>query len=44
MSEHDLSHRFEADSVNRALALVGEKWTMQILRGGHLPRPRDLTA
>jgi DNA-binding HxlR family transcriptional regulator len=32
MSEHDLSHRFEADSVNRALALVGEKWTMQILR------------
>jgi DNA-binding HxlR family transcriptional regulator len=30
--EHDLSHRFEADSVSRALALVGEKWTMLILR------------
>jgi DNA-binding HxlR family transcriptional regulator len=29
---HDLSHRFEADSVSRALALVGEKWTMLILR------------
>ena len=30
--EHDLSHRFEAESVSRALALVGEKWTMLILR------------
>jgi DNA-binding HxlR family transcriptional regulator len=30
--EHDLSHRFEADSVSRALALVGERWTMLILR------------
>ena len=30
--EHDLSHRFDADSVNRTLALVGEKWTMLILR------------
>src|SRR2546421_13056381 len=30
--EHDLSHRFDADSVSRALALVGEKWTMLILR------------
>src|SRR5256714_13178362 len=30
--EHDLSHRFESDSVNRTLALVGEKWTMLILR------------
>jgi DNA-binding HxlR family transcriptional regulator len=30
--EHDLSHRFEADSVSRALGLVGEKWTLLILR------------
>ena len=30
--EHDLSHRFEADSVGRTLALVGEKWTILILR------------
>jgi DNA-binding HxlR family transcriptional regulator len=30
--QHDLSHRFEADSVGRTLALVGEKWTMLILR------------
>jgi len=30
--EHDLSHRFEADSVSRTLALVGEKWTLLILR------------
>jgi DNA-binding HxlR family transcriptional regulator len=30
--KQDLSHRFEADSVNRTLALVGEKWTMLILR------------
>jgi DNA-binding HxlR family transcriptional regulator len=29
---HDLSHRFEADSVSRALALVGEKWSLLILR------------
>jgi DNA-binding HxlR family transcriptional regulator len=28
----DLSHRFEADSVGRALALIGEKWTLMILR------------
>ncbi|HWX51926.1 MAG TPA: helix-turn-helix domain-containing protein [Solirubrobacteraceae bacterium] len=28
----DLSHRFEADSVSRALALVGEKWSLLILR------------
>jgi DNA-binding HxlR family transcriptional regulator len=30
--EHDLSHRFEADSVSRTLAFVGEKWTLLILR------------
>src|SRR5438093_10110902 len=30
--EHDLSHRFDADSVSRTLAFVGEKWTMLILR------------
>ena len=28
----DLSHRFEADSVRRALELVGERWTMLILK------------
>src|SRR6202011_1136672 len=28
----DLSHRFEAESVGRALTLVGERWTMLILR------------
>src|SRR6478736_7978768 len=28
----DLSHRFEADSVGRALELVGERWTLLILR------------
>ena len=30
--ERNLSHRFGADSVSRALALVGEKWTLLILR------------
>jgi DNA-binding HxlR family transcriptional regulator len=30
--EHDLSHRFEADSVSRTLAFVGERWTLLILR------------
>jgi DNA-binding HxlR family transcriptional regulator len=30
--QHDLSHRFDADSVSRALELVGEKWTLLILR------------
>jgi DNA-binding HxlR family transcriptional regulator len=30
--EQDLSHRFEADSVGRTLDLVGEKWTLLILR------------
>jgi DNA-binding HxlR family transcriptional regulator len=30
--KHDLSHRFEADSVTRTLALLGEKWTLLILR------------
>src|SRR3982074_1523948 len=29
---HDLSHRFEGESVGRALALVGERWTLLILR------------
>ena len=29
---NDLSHRFEADSVGRALSLVGERWTLLILR------------
>src|SRR3954464_3271957 len=28
----DLSHRFEAESVGRALARVGERWTLLILR------------
>jgi DNA-binding HxlR family transcriptional regulator len=28
----DLSHRLQADSVGRALTLVGERWTMLILR------------
>ena len=28
----DLSHRFEAESVGRALGLVGERWTLLILR------------
>jgi DNA-binding HxlR family transcriptional regulator len=29
---NDLSHRFEGESVGRALALVGERWTLLILR------------
>jgi DNA-binding HxlR family transcriptional regulator len=29
---HDLPQRFDADSVGRALALVGERWTLLILR------------
>ena len=28
----DLSHRLQEDSVGRALSLVGERWTMLILR------------
>jgi DNA-binding HxlR family transcriptional regulator len=28
----DLSHRLQADSAGRALSLVGERWTMLILR------------
>jgi DNA-binding HxlR family transcriptional regulator len=28
----DLGHRLHADSVGRALSLVGERWTMMILR------------
>jgi DNA-binding HxlR family transcriptional regulator len=30
--EHDLSHRFEAESASQTLALLGEKWTLLILR------------
>jgi DNA-binding HxlR family transcriptional regulator len=29
---HDLSHRLQADSVGRTLSLVGERWTIMILR------------
>jgi DNA-binding HxlR family transcriptional regulator len=29
---YDLSHRFEGESVGRALALLGERWTLLILR------------
>jgi DNA-binding HxlR family transcriptional regulator len=29
---HDLNHRFDSDSVGRTLALVGERWTLLILR------------
>jgi DNA-binding HxlR family transcriptional regulator len=32
MAAPDLSHRFEAESVGRALELVGERWTLLILR------------
>ena len=32
MDAPDLSHRFEAESVGRALELVGERWTLLILR------------
>jgi len=32
MSAADLSHRFEGESVGRALELVGERWTLLILR------------
>lgn len=28
----DLTHRFQADSVSRALALIGDHWTLMILR------------
>jgi DNA-binding HxlR family transcriptional regulator len=28
----DLSHRLQADSVGRALSLVGDRWTIMILR------------
>jgi DNA-binding HxlR family transcriptional regulator len=31
-SDDDLRHRFDADSVGRALALVGERWSLLILR------------
>ena len=32
MPANDLSHRFDGESVGRALALVGERWTLLILR------------
>ena len=32
MAVADLSHRFEGESVGRALELVGERWTLLILR------------
>ena len=32
MATADLSHRFEGESVGRALELVGERWTLLILR------------
>lgn len=32
VSEHDLPRGLEADSVSRALNLVGERWTLLILR------------
>jgi DNA-binding HxlR family transcriptional regulator len=28
----DLTHRFQGDSVSRALALIGDHWTLMILR------------
>jgi DNA-binding HxlR family transcriptional regulator len=31
-SDQDLTHRFEGESVGRALSLVGERWTLLILR------------
>ncbi|HEX4864827.1 MAG TPA: helix-turn-helix domain-containing protein [Acidimicrobiales bacterium] len=31
-SLNDLSHRFDGESVGRSLALVGERWTLLILR------------
>jgi DNA-binding HxlR family transcriptional regulator len=30
----DLTHRFEADSVGRALGLIGDHWTLKILGEG----------
>jgi DNA-binding HxlR family transcriptional regulator len=32
MTPGDLSHRFQGESVGRALELVGERWTLLILR------------
>ena len=32
MAITDLSHRFEGESVGRALELVGERWTLLIMR------------
>ena len=28
----DLDHRFDGDSVSRTLALIGDQWTLMILR------------
>ena len=30
----DLDHRFHGDSASRALALIGDQWTLMILREG----------
>ena len=32
MEYPDLSHRFDGESVARALEIVGERWTLLILR------------
>src|SRR4030081_35406 len=32
VASSDLSHRFEGESVSRTLELVGERWTLLILR------------
>jgi DNA-binding HxlR family transcriptional regulator len=32
LSADDFPHRFDADSVSRALAVVGERWSLLILR------------
>jgi DNA-binding HxlR family transcriptional regulator len=32
ISRDDLKHRFEAESASRALDLVGERWSLRILR------------
>ncbi|GHH77211.1 putative HTH-type transcriptional regulator [Streptomyces sulfonofaciens] len=34
--ERDLAHRFDAESVERTLRLVGERWTLLILREAFL--------
>ena len=32
ITSSDLTHRFQADSVGRALGLIGDHWTLMILR------------